>query len=344
MATSHESASVALEQAPPADAKSGIRTRDDGAQREIPMNVADSPAVATAAWYRGLPKDTKRRIRALHRHDGRAILLILAFPALWAVAGYWMLRDPSWLATALGTLVIASSIHALGILGHDTAHHTLFSNRHLNRWGGFLLWAPAMVSASCYKLVHVFHHRYLRTPKDPDDMRYASSQPRAFFWVWLFGGAPLYVLFALPRNGMLLGKPDERRAVLLEYAALLAILVTVIACVPFALVFKLWLVPWLLAGIFVQVRGISEHPLTPGGSPLRDTRTVTSNRLVSFLMCNLNYHLEHHLFPGVPWYNLPAVHRELRGEFEQHGSSLYSSYVQFLVDAVRVGPDGVTPR
>jgi len=31
-------------------------------------------------------------------------------------------------------------------------------------------------------------------------------------------------------------------------------------------------------------------------------------------MCNENYHLEHHLYPGVPWYRLSEVHAALREE------------------------------
>ena len=69
--------------------------------------------------------------------------------------------------------------------------------------------------------------------------------------------------------------------------------------------------------MFGNVRSWAEHALTRPGDPLTCTRTVTSNRVVSFLMCNLNYHLEHHLFPGVPWYNLPALHALLADEYRR---------------------------
>jgi fatty acid desaturase len=52
---------------------------------------------------------------------------------------------------------------------------------------------------------------------------------------------------------------------------------------------------------------------------------------------NLNYHLEHHLFPGVPWYNLPKVHRILLDDYTAAGSSIYRSYTRFLIDAFRAG-------
>ena len=43
--------------------------------------------------------------------------------------------------------------------------------------------------------------------------------------------------------------------------------------------------------------------------PLRVARTVETSPFVSFFLNNLNYHLEHHLYPGIPWNNLPKVHR-----------------------------------
>ena len=77
--------------------------------------------------------------------------------------------------------------------------------------------------------------------------------------------------------------------------------------------------------MFANLRGWAEHMLTTPGHPLLQTRTVTSTKLLSFLNVNLNYHLEHHLFPAVPWYNLPKVHTLLQDEYEQAGAFIYSS-------------------
>jgi fatty acid desaturase len=39
-----------------------------------------------------------------------------------------------------------------------------------------------------------------------------------------------------------------------------------------------------------------------------NTRTVMMNRVNRFLYLNMNYHLEHHIFPTVPYHSLPALH------------------------------------
>jgi fatty acid desaturase len=42
-----------------------------------------------------------------------------------------------------------------------------------------------------------------------------------------------------------------------------------------------------------------------------NSRTVTMNPLSRFVYWNMNYHLEHHLFPMVPFHALPALHAEI---------------------------------
>jgi fatty acid desaturase len=62
------------------------------------------------------------------------------------------------------------------------------------------------------------------------------------------------------------------------------------------------------------------------------------------MMNNLNYHLDHHLFPGVPWYNLPKLHDILQDEYKAAGSSVYPSYSAFLVDFFKATIKGYTPN
>jgi len=39
-----------------------------------------------------------------------------------------------------------------------------------------------------------------------------------------------------------------------------------------------------------------------------NTRTVLMNPVSTFIYLNMNYHLEHHMFTMVPYYNLPRLH------------------------------------
>ena len=45
-----------------------------------------------------------------------------------------------------------------------------------------------------------------------------------------------------------------------------------------------------------------------------NTRTMYLNPVLSFIYSNMNYHVEHHMFPMVPFYALPALHNEIRAD------------------------------
>jgi fatty acid desaturase len=100
-----------------------------------------------------------------------------------------------------------------------------------------------------------------------------------------------------------------------------------------------------VASLLTNVRTLAEHALTLRIDRLTATRTVLSNRAVSALMLNLNYHTAHHLYPAVPWYNLPRLHRLLEADFAAAGVQIYRSYTRFLAELAAfivraLGPDG----
>ena len=41
-------------------------------------------------------------------------------------------------------------------------------------------------------------------------------------------------------------------------------------------------------------------------------RTVYMNPVLRFLYWNMNYHIEHHMFPMVPYHALPKLHEEMK--------------------------------
>jgi fatty acid desaturase len=74
--------------------------------------------------------------------------------------------------------------------------------------------------------------------------------------------------------------------------------------------------------LVIRLRQIAEHAAVPDlydPDPRLNTRTVNAPLWQRFLIAPsfVNYHLEHHLIPGVPCYNLPALRTllENRGFF-----------------------------
>ena len=62
-----------------------------------------------------------------------------------------------------------------------------------------------------------------------------------------------------------------------------------------------------------------------------NTRTVYINPVFRFLYLNMNYHVEHHMFPTVPYYNLPALHREIKEYLPPPRPSMFAAYRELLL-------------
>jgi fatty acid desaturase len=69
------------------------------------------------------------------------------------------------------------------------------------------------------------------------------------------------------------------------------------------------------------------------------TRTIISNPVNSFFWNNINWHIGHHVYPSVPWYNLVELHRLLEPQIMASGAPVDRSYVAVYLDALRRGPE-----
>ena len=300
-------------------------------------------------WYQSLEADKKAAIRRLHKIDPRWNLVAVLFIAMWMAMAWLMTEFPYWYIRGFGYVFIGLLIHGLGNFMHEGIHGNLFRSRRWNRWFGFLMGAPTMFPITAYGVNHLLHHKHTRGEDDPDEMMNVCRDKRLlslFFYVWLLFGSLMFSM-RVPFVTQTRGTRKDRLSALAE-----RFIITFSACMLFYLgyryeflgaIMQCWIIPLVVAGFLGNIRGWAEHQLTTTGHPLTHTRTVTSSRLYSFFNINLNYHLEHHLFPAVPWYNLPKVHHLLAAEYKAAAAPIYSGYVAFLIDAFRVGIHGKAP-
>jgi fatty acid desaturase len=233
----------------------------------------------------------------------------------------WKLGWPPLAAVALNAFVL---------LLHEGMHGLLFQNPRANRWTAVALGGFVLISHSAYKVMHGRHHRYLGDPRDPDDYdNYFSSRKLvwAMQYIRLTIGSFLY-LALIPFLALRHGSVEERKQIVGEYAVLGTVYLGLYHVVAPTALWTQWIAPLVAVGIFTNLRGLSQHGVADAHDPYLASRSMHLNRFFSFLLLNENYHLEHHLFPEVPSYNLPALHEAIWKRLPR--AVVNTSYLQFL--------------
>ena len=234
-------------------------------------------------------------------------------------------------------IVIAAQQQACFVLAHEAAHYRLFRQRRLNDLAGRSLGALVGISMCTYRVVHRLHHNHLYQKQDPD-IPLHGGYPRgrgyllkkllkdlagmtAYKTYAYFFGAPA-VNNEVDANQRPLDdtSPALRRAA--EHDCWLVLIVQAVlfsgaVITGYGLQYiLLWLLPaaTVLQAI-LRLRAICEHgAVSSYESPLTAARTNLVPRWLSWLLFphHVNYHIEHHLYPSIPHYNLPECHRQMQ--------------------------------
>ncbi|WP_338872912.1 fatty acid desaturase family protein [Myxococcus stipitatus] len=279
--------------------------------------------------------------------------------ALLALATQWLVIGAAfaavvvidrWWVWPIAAVLIATRQHAMLALMHEAAHYHFLSNRKVGDVVADMLCAfPLNMTTAGYRHQHMEHHRYVNTDKDP---YWANQQVDTS---WHFPRTPLRAAAVFMGDALGIYTPNHLKVVLpwtywgrllggaqpkislgehLRYAlyvvALLSVLVTTGAWLHWLL---LWVLPTTtMMMAFFRMRALGEHPIDiePKGDETRETRDVKGTFLENFFVAplNCNYHLTHHAFPSVPFYNLPVMHEELdKAGLLEDGVNRFDTYL-----------------
>lgn len=216
-------------------------------------------------------------------------------------------------------------------IGHELFHRSVFTARRPNMW---LFRLFSILTWSNYGYFEVTHPQHHRTPLGPNDLE-ASPQERLSYLGTL---ALLTVdvaaiwrrvrVLALNAAGKLpkgrfatLFAPGSREALQLRNGAravlagqALILVASLMLGGPY-LAAALCLAPFCLTFPNRTLAALQHFDLSPDerqGHYEESTRTVVLGPVIGFFYADMNYHLEHHLFPAIPHYNLRAVHDAFR--------------------------------
>jgi fatty acid desaturase len=288
------------------------------------------------------PKLEPDLLRSLHVteygvHWARIASFVFLY-VLGAAAAVLAAEKWHWIAALPFCLLAGASLHGISLFTHEAVHGTLSRNVVWNGVLGALCAMPVLQNFSAYRVLHLRHHKHLGNEGDPDHYENYTRWTWMVFcmnWLRLLVGYPVYIV-AIPMLGLKQGTWKDRGLILLELAALGVLLVAVWSLhLPGAWLWYGWMVPMLFINTMVNIRGMSQHTLLEeADDEVRGTRTILTYPLVRFFMCNENYHLEHHLYPGVPWHHLPKVHAALEPDLRRQGAPYIPSYASFVREFV----------
>lgn len=315
----------------------------------VNSSLAVEQGLAEADWYQcAVPRGTMRTL--LERRDGPAILNTLLWFGLifatgiatYALWGTWWAVIPYALYSVLYASTSDSRWHESG---HGTAFKTDWMNNALYEIASFMVMRESIV----WRWSHTRHHSdTIIVGRDPE---IAVPRPADLVSILMaFFGLKTYPKYFRQIVMHCFGRVSaEERTFIPEiefpklfsrariYVGLYVAVITLSLCLhrilPLMLVgltnlFGTWLM--VVYGL-TQHAGLAENVL----DHRLNCRTVYMNRIHRFLYWNMNYHVEHHMFPLVPFHALPKLHEAIKDDCPPAYPSLFSAWREIVPTVMR---------
>ena len=319
------------------------RKRDYSLVGESTLSAVET-GLASAEWYHtDVPRKAMKAL--MQRSDGPAIrdtIIWLGVMALSAAGGVALWG--SWWCVPFffvyGTLYGSACDARWHECGHGTAFKTRWMNRAVYEIASFMV----MRNPVTWRWSHARHHTdtiivgrdaEIAVMRPPDLARTLAN------FVGLFDA--YHSMKALLTNAAGVLTPEERsfipemergRAVTAARLHVAIYALTIAA----AVVLRSWL-PLMLIGLprmygcwHMVLVGLLQHGgLADNVTDHRlNSRTVYMNPVSRFIYLNMNYHVEHHMFPMVPYHALPQLHELIKHDLPAPNPSILHAYREMI--------------
>jgi fatty acid desaturase len=287
------------------------------------------------AFVQALPADVK--VSLTQRADAHAIVrLIFHIGSIAAMASWVAFALPLW---PLVTPPLGIMIAFLFMIEHEATHKTVLSNQAANDWIGRICGFFILLPFEWFRWFHMAHHRHTNdTEHDPEIAGRRRPDTR---WAWAkhISGVPYWwaeakVVLRLARgNAHDEFLPANAKPRAIREARIMLSLYALCALSLFftPLVFWIWLLPVAIGQMALRIFLLSEHADCPHVADMfENTRTTFTTRLMRLITWNASYHIEHHVYPTVPFYNLPQLHERMRHELKTTSGGYANFTREFL--------------
>jgi len=310
---------------------------------------AVAAGLASGKWYR--PPISRAELKALmQRSDGPAIRDTLIWFAALIVSGalgyaFW----GTWLALPFfviyGVLYGSASDSRWHECGHRTAFKTQWMNDAVYQIACFMV----LREPEIWRWSHTRHHTdtiivgrdpEIITPRPPDLLTLALNVFALKTAFLLAQKLALHAMGRLTEEEATFVPESERAKVYRTARVWLAIYALVaIVCVSAGSILPAMFVGLpSLYGAWLQLYfGMTQHlGLAEDVLDHRlNSRTIHMNPIFRFLYWNMNYHIEHHLFPTVPYHALPQLHERIKEDCPPPYPSTIAAYWEIVPTLIR---------
>lgn len=269
------------------------------------------------------------------RHIGwPTIAVALTVYGGWIAATLWHASIPAPLLVLIGGWLLAWH----GSLQHETIHGHPTGIRRVDGAIGFTplsLWLPYRL----YRSSHIAHHASpaITDPREDPESRYVDRRG-GIDWLAarLQSTLPGHLLLGPPIAIAKFAREEAHRArsapltVLRDWVPhLLAVALLLLWLDHVGLGIGRYILSFVYPGMaLTNLRSYAEHraDLATNGR----AATVERGGPLALLFLNNNLHAAHHDRPGLPWYRLPAHHREHRARLTGDGAVRYAGYGEIV--------------
>ncbi len=302
----------------------------DGARTR--SHWADHTGELRRRLAKAVPQEALRR---LHQRRALPHFLVLGWQFLLLFGfGAVAFRSSTWWVWVPAAVVVGFTVFNFTVMLHEVVHEAVFDGRRrrAHQILRHLYAFPSGISATQFTRWHLDHHAQLGDAEGDPKRHWLSPKRNARWFKALYLTPALIPIYFRAARRESARYPEalrrriarERRLTVMGHLAIAAVLVWVGADAPgggLAAMARAWLVPVLLVfPVAFTLNRLGQHydiaPDNPAlwGSVLRPSRFWDAAFLWS------GYHLEHHYFPRVPFYNLRALHFLLRPFFDSIGA------------------------
>ena len=218
---------------------------------------------------------------------------------------------------------------------HETIHKTAFASIGLNdavaKFCGFMVFLPP----DWFRFFHFAHHRYTHDPERDPELEDGKPNTRLRYFLAMTGLAEwISRVRLLVKNALFETTasfvPGKGRVKVRREARFYCLCYAAIGLLGiwggWRDILLVWIVPLLVGGPFLRAYLLAEHNLCPHvPNMLKNTRTTYTNAVVRLLAWNMPYHIEHHVYPAVPFHKLPDFHKVAKA----HLGCTEDGYIRF---------------